>query len=56
MFILKQYNEASTTEMNLLIGNTTAKQCGITTGKTGMALESLSLHKMVPGVINKKSN
>lgn len=44
----------SITAMNLLIGKTIAKWCSITIGKTGMSLESLSLHKIVPGVINKR--
>lgn len=54
MFILNQYNEASTTEMNLLVGDTTVNWCGITIGKNWHG-PGISLHKMVTGVINKKA-
>lgn len=40
---------------NLLMGNTSIKQCDITIGKNGIALESFSFHKMETGVINKQA-
>ena len=43
-------------KMNLLMGNTSIKQCDITIGKNGIALESFSIKWKLELLTNKQLN